>query len=1544
MSAVFVSIMILSAISAPVRAGTGDAIVWTGKGDYSPEETVTIYGTNFLPNTPITVDVARPDGHTDSSLDQGASIVYKVTITYCEDGTTDSNGDFTATYQLDGISGTYAVTATDGVNTATTTFTDSPKVGSVTVSAQSPNPVTAGSNATYTITVNRGSGGGSSGAFTATLSITTSLPTGASYSFSPNPVSFTSSDNSKTATLNITTSASTPGGTTSFTVNASTSASDYASNTGSLIVSAPSTYSVTFTESGLPSGTSWSATFNSVTLSNTSSTITFTGISAGSYSWNVSTTISGSAGTQYVASTSSGTMSVPSQTSQSITYTTQYQLTMATNFGTTSPSAGDHWYNAGSVVSIEAYSPSVVAGERYVWNGWTGTGTISYTGAVNQTSVTMNSPVTETASLTHQWYITVTSAHDTPTASTWVNAGESFTASVTSPADIVAGDHQWVCTGYTLDSNSPVTDGSTTYGFTNVQAAHTITFNWNEQFWIQVNSGHDSPTASQWVDQGGSLTVSVTSPADESGGTRYNCTGYTLDSDAPVTDGSTTYGFTNVQAAHTITFNWIAQYKFTVASDHDSPVPGVGDHWYDTGTHIDASVTSPADESGGTRYRCTGYTGTGSLSSGSGTSVGFDIGAPSTLTWNWMAQYYLTVGTNPAGLDGPTGEDWYDSGDTAHVSTAQYVDIVSGSSRYRFDSWTGASGTYADATVVMDSAKTATANYVTQYCVAFDQSGVGSDFTGTVVTIDGTGYGVSGLSASFWWDDQSTHSFSFSSPLAVDSDKQYVWTSTGGLSSAQGDPNFEVTGSGTVTGNYKTQYYLTVTSAYDTPGGEGWYDSGDTAYATLDTGTVTDGGTRYVFTGWSGDASGTGLTSDGITMDGAKTATADWKTQYYLTVTSDYDTPGGMEWYDGGVTAYATLDTGTVSGGAGTRYVFTGWSGDASGTGLTSDGILMNEPKTATANWQTQYQLTMATNFGTTSPSVGDHWYDAGSTVTISATAPTAGSGEQYVWNGWAGSGTGCYAGADNPATDAVTMNGPVTETASWTHQWYITITSAHGSPTQSSQWVNDDDPFSVSVTTPDVVTADEHQWVLTGLTVDGTPQTLSDTVSYDHVHAAHTILFSWTEQFYITVTSDHDTPTASTWVDQGDDFTASVTSPADITASDQWVCTGYAIDGGSSTAGTSYTFTAVGAAHTIVFSWHEQFFTSIAYSGDTSGQYSDPISLRATLSYAGSGDPIPGKTVTFTLGSQSVTATTDGSGIATASLTLTQPSGSYTVIASFAGDTDCLPSSDSDPFTIEKETVVITYTGDTYVITAGPTVATAPVRLAAQLVQEADGNSGDITLARVEFTLTSLDSPPASTIIVHDVPVNSSGYALTTKNVPVGLWLVTVTVESSNQYWRQSTAGIDTLYVEGGTGNQMVTGGGWISDPQSINGKGNFGFTVQYQKKGAPKGNFIYLFRGDDGYNYLIKSNSWQDGGLSFTGTNTAFFTGRCNIQKIDRTTGLVVESFGNYRFTVEIKDGTTRTSDTFALKVWNPTDGTVYREIGTSALGGGNLVVHSK
>jgi len=84
------------------------ATIWTDKADYEFWETVTIFGSGFNPNANINLAITRPD----SVVDTGSTM-------------SNASGNFVFYYLLNGLIGTYTVTATDGVNSANTTFTES---------------------------------------------------------------------------------------------------------------------------------------------------------------------------------------------------------------------------------------------------------------------------------------------------------------------------------------------------------------------------------------------------------------------------------------------------------------------------------------------------------------------------------------------------------------------------------------------------------------------------------------------------------------------------------------------------------------------------------------------------------------------------------------------------------------------------------------------------------------------------------------------------------------------------------------------------------------------------------------------------------------------------------------------------------------------------------------------------------------------------------------------------------------------------------------------------------------------------------------------------------------------------------------------------------------------------------------------------------------------------------------------------------------------------------------------------------------------------
>jgi hypothetical protein len=103
----FLMFIVASSFLIQVRAQT--ATIRTDKADYCPGETVTIYGTGFLPNAKIAINVTK--------LADGTVTSWNVT--------SDANGSFAATYQIDNAGAPhYRVTATDGTNTATTAFKD----------------------------------------------------------------------------------------------------------------------------------------------------------------------------------------------------------------------------------------------------------------------------------------------------------------------------------------------------------------------------------------------------------------------------------------------------------------------------------------------------------------------------------------------------------------------------------------------------------------------------------------------------------------------------------------------------------------------------------------------------------------------------------------------------------------------------------------------------------------------------------------------------------------------------------------------------------------------------------------------------------------------------------------------------------------------------------------------------------------------------------------------------------------------------------------------------------------------------------------------------------------------------------------------------------------------------------------------------------------------------------------------------------------------------------------------------------------------------
>ena len=137
-------------------------------------------------------------------------------------------------------------------------------------------------------------------------------------------------------------------------------------------------YTVTFTETGLPSGTSWSVTFNGTTESSSTNTITFS-VPNGTYSYTIGS-VSG-----YTASPSSGSITVNgANVNQAITFTAVTPSIYKITFTESGLPSGTTWSVTLSGVSKTANTNTIVFNEP--------NGTYSFTiGAINGYTATPSS-------------------------------------------------------------------------------------------------------------------------------------------------------------------------------------------------------------------------------------------------------------------------------------------------------------------------------------------------------------------------------------------------------------------------------------------------------------------------------------------------------------------------------------------------------------------------------------------------------------------------------------------------------------------------------------------------------------------------------------------------------------------------------------------------------------------------------------------------------------------------------------------------------------------------------------------------------------------------------------------------------------------------------------------------------------------------------------------------------------------------------------------------------------------------------------------------
>lgn len=331
------------------------------------------------------------------------------------------------------------------------------------------------------------------------------------------------------------------------------------------------------------------------------------------------------------------------------------------------------------------------------------------------------------------------------------------------------------------------------------------------------------------------------------------------------------------------------------------------------------------------------------------------------------------------------------------------------------------------------------------YSVTVSVQGLPSGMT-TNLYLDGA------VNGTFGAGDMRTFSFASTGLTHVISVNYYVQSSgeNSGTRYYDSSPSWTFSGAGNHVFTYSTQYLLTVQTAWasnSTVGG-GWYDVESVAQVTMKDAEVDEGqGTRLIFTGWSGDASGSNLTSNPILMNSPKNAIADWKTQFSLTINSDQsgvENLQGAGWYDSGTQATFSASS-AVQANQDSRLRFGSWSGDYSGSSSTGS-IVMDRPKVVTAHYVAQYLVSIAyhpqtilSNYNVTSSG----WYDADSFVQLGP-APTlisVSSVERLRFTNWIDNGLSIQ-----NVSISVLVDKPHKVVLTYVTQYYVDVQTSHGS------------------------------------------------------------------------------------------------------------------------------------------------------------------------------------------------------------------------------------------------------------------------------------------------------------------------------------------------------------------------------------------------------------------------------------------------------------------------------------------------------------------
>lgn len=443
------------------------------------------------------------------------------------------------------------------------------------------------------------------------------------------------------------------------------------------------------------------------------------------------------------------------------------------------------------------------------------------------------------------------------------------------------------------------------------------------------------------------------------------------------------------------------------------------------------SVGSPINENASSRFIASPQNGSVAIKNNN-----------KTISINFTNQYYLTTLASP--LDGGSvspSSGWYNKSSSISISETP-------ANYYHFVDWVGSgngsySGNLATATITMNSPIDEVANFAKNaYVVKFIESDLPTNTTWSV-TFNGTQKSSSSNTITF---NATQGNYSFSSAPIVENLTRYYPTPISGT--------IDVTQNTTQNIKFIKQFYLTMSANPSSEGtvspNSGWYDA-------LSNVEITEAPNQYyLFESWSGSGSGSYSgtnTIENITMDAPITEQANFVTQTFVLKFVENGLSSGQSWsvsLSNGNSNSSTTNTILFSEPHGT-YTYTPSdvninSGERYIPSPTSGSVTLTSNTTEDISYTQQYYLTMYSSnstMGSVSPS--SNWYNAGSSVSISATANSG-----YVFKSWSGSGSVDYSGTSSTAT--ITMDSPITETGNFAKNiMYVPITISNSQSTATA-------------------------------------------------------------------------------------------------------------------------------------------------------------------------------------------------------------------------------------------------------------------------------------------------------------------------------------------------------------------------------------------------------------------------------------------------------------------------------------------------------------